>query len=143
MIAYNFNWAVIWRNWDAFLSALAFGLGLAVVSLLIGTIIGLGLAYARLSPRRWLSWPAWLYVELIRNTPLLLLIFFVYFGLPELGIYIFDKIESFIITLSAYAAAYMCEVFAPGSPRCRGPMARLPRRSGSGHGSASAMSSCP
>lgn len=123
MIAYNFNWDVIWRNWDAFLGALALGLGLAVASLLIGTIIGLGLAYARLSPRRWLSGPAWLYVELIRNTPLLLLIFFVYFGLPELGIYIFDKIESFIITLSAYAAAYMCEVFRAG-------LASMPRSYG-------------
>jgi polar amino acid transport system permease protein len=43
-----------------------------------------------------------------------LLIFFVYFGLPELGIYGLDKIESFILTLSLYAGAYLCEVFRAG-----------------------------
>ena len=127
MIAYNFNWDVIWRNWDAFLGALALGLGLAIVSLLIGTIVGLALAYARLSPHWWLAKPAWVYVEFIRNTPLLLLIFFVYFGLPEIGIYNLDKIESFILTLSAYAAAYMCEVFRSGlasMPRAYGEAAK-------------------
>ncbi|MCB2053687.1 MAG: amino acid ABC transporter permease [Geminicoccaceae bacterium] len=125
MIAYNFNWDVIWRNWDAFLLALALGLGLAVVSLLIGTVLGLILAYARMSPWRVISWTAWCYVEIIRNTPLLLLIFFVYFGLPEIGIYALDKIESFILTLSAYAAAYMCEIFRSG-------LASMPRAYGEG-----------
>lgn len=127
MIAYNFNWAVIWRNWDAFMGALALGLGLAVVSLLIGTIFGLVLAYARMSPSPWVSRPAWAYVEFIRNTPLLLLIFFVYFGLPEIGIYNLDKIQSFILTLSGYAAAYMCEVFRAGlasMPRAYGEAAK-------------------
>ncbi len=103
MIAYNFNWDVIWRNWDAFLGALALGLGLAIVSLADGHDRRPGLAYARLSQHWWLAKPAWVYVEFIRNTPLLLLIFFVYFGLPKLGIYNLDKIQSFILTLSAYA----------------------------------------
>jgi polar amino acid transport system permease protein len=114
MLNYNFNWSVIWRNADQFAQALGLGLMMAVVSLLIGTIIGLLCAYGRTSGRWWLDWPIWAYVELIRNTPLLLLIFFVYFGLPELGIFVFDKIESFILTLSLYAGAYMTEVFRSG-----------------------------
>jgi polar amino acid transport system permease protein len=114
MIDYYFDWGVIARNSDRFVNALGLGLGLAVVSLLVGSALGLVIAYARISPRRWLSWPALAYVELIRCTPLLLLVFFVYFGLPEFGIYFLDKIESFIITLSLYAAAYMSEVFRAG-----------------------------
>jgi polar amino acid transport system permease protein len=114
MLAYNFNWSVIWRNWDKFMDALLLGLGMAILSLAIGTIIGLLVAYARTAERRWLSWPAFVYVEFIRNVPLLLLVFFVYFGLPEIGVYGLDKIQSFILTLSLYAGAYMAEVFRAG-----------------------------
>jgi polar amino acid transport system permease protein len=120
MLAYNFNWDVIWRNWDVFARGLGLGLGLALVSLAVGCLIGILCAYARTSGRPWLDWPVWAYVEFIRNTPLLLLIFFVYFGLPEIGVYALDKIESFILTLSIYAGAYMCEVFRAG-------LASLPR----------------
>lgn len=114
MIQYHFDWSVITRNWGLFLEALALGLGLAVVSLLIGSVIGLAAAYARVSGRKWLSGPVWAYVEIIRCTPLLLLIFFVYFGLPEFGIYFLDKTQSFVLTLSLYAGAYMSEVFRAG-----------------------------
>ncbi|WP_159711248.1 amino acid ABC transporter permease [Geminicoccus flavidas] len=114
MLNYNFNWSVIWRNWDAFLDALLLGLGMAVLSLLVGCVIGLLVAYARLAQNRVLQWTAWAYVELIRNTPLLLLVFMCYFGLPELGIRFLDKVESFVLTLSLYAGAYMAEVFRAG-----------------------------
>jgi polar amino acid transport system permease protein len=114
MIQYYFDWGVIWRAWDKFAAALGLGLGLAVVSLAIGTVLGLLCALARVYGSRWVSWPVWLYVEFIRNVPLLLLVFFVYFGLPEFGIYFLDKTQSFILTLSLYAGAYMCEVFRSG-----------------------------
>ena len=59
----------------------------------------------------WLRGIAWTYVEIIRNTPILLLIFFFFFGLPELGIYALDKYESFTLALAIYAGAYLAEVF--------------------------------
>ncbi len=114
MIDYHFDWSVITRNWDKFTDALLLGLGLAVVSLAIGSVIGLLAAYARLSPRKWLSYLVWAYVEFIRCTPLLLLIFFLYFGLPEFDITVLDKSQSFVLSLSLYAGAYMCEVFRSG-----------------------------
>lgn len=114
MLDYNFNFAVIWRNADKFLTGLGLGLGMAVVALLIGCVIGLFCAYGRTSRFAPLRGLIWLYVEFVRNTPLLLLIFFVYFGLPEFGIFIFDKVESFILTLALYAGAYMTEIFRAG-----------------------------
>jgi len=114
MIDYHFDWSVIARNWDKFSDALLFGLGLAVVSLAIGCLIGLLAAYARVSGKPWLSGPVWLYVEFIRCTPLLLLVFFLYFGLPEFDITVLDKTQSFVLSLSLYAGAYMCEVFRAG-----------------------------
>jgi polar amino acid transport system permease protein len=114
MIQYYFDWSVIWRNADRFAHALGLGLSLAVISLFIGSVIGIACAMARVYGARWLSWPVWLYVEFIRNTPLLLLVFFVYFGLPELDISYLDKTQSFVLTLSLYAGAYMTEVFRAG-----------------------------
>ncbi|KUL94848.1 amino acid ABC transporter permease [Bosea sp. WAO] len=111
---YHFDWSVIARNWDKLIDALLLGLWLAVISLAIGCIIGILTAYARLSGKKWLSGPVWAYVEFIRCTPLLLLIFFLYFGLPEFDINFLDKTESFVLSLSLYAGAYMSEVFRAG-----------------------------
>lgn len=114
MIDYHFDWSVIARNSDKLLDALLLGLWLAIVSLAIGSAIGLLAAYARVSGKWWLSRPVWLYVEFIRCTPLLLLIFMIYFGLPEFDISFLDKTQSFILSLSLYAGAYMSEVFRAG-----------------------------
>lgn len=114
MIQYNFDWSVIARNADKLIDGLLLGLYLAIISLLIGSLIGLVTAYARVSGRRWLSGPVWAYVEFIRCTPLLLLIFFLYFGLPEFDINVLDKSQSFVLSLSLYAGAYMSEVFRAG-----------------------------
>lgn len=114
MIDYNFDWSVIARNSDKLIDALILGLWLAVVSLAIGSVIGLLAAYARVSGKWWLSRPVWLYVEFIRCTPLLLLIFLIYFGLPEFDISFLNKTQSFVVSLSLYAGAYMSEVFRAG-----------------------------
>ncbi|MBG4074843.1 amino acid ABC transporter permease [Pseudomonas aeruginosa] len=59
-------------------------LGLALLSCLLATLIGAPLAIARLSRRRLLPWPARAYLALFRNTPLLVQLFFWYFGVPAL-----------------------------------------------------------
>lgn len=114
MIDYHFDWPVIARNWDKLVDALVLGLWLAVISLAIGCVIGIVTAYARLSGKKWLSVPVWAYVEFIRCTPLLLLIFFLYFGLPEFDVTFLNKTQSFVLSLSLYAGAYMSEVFRAG-----------------------------
>jgi polar amino acid transport system permease protein len=113
-MVYHFNFDPIWRGFGSLLAGLALGLALAAVSLTIGTVIGLLCGFARVSRFPVLRRTVWLYMELIRNTPLLLLIFFVYFGLPEIGIYSVDKYQSFVLTLSVYAGAYLAEVFRAG-----------------------------
>ncbi|ABR83239.1 MULTISPECIES: amino acid ABC transporter permease [Pseudomonas aeruginosa group] len=59
-------------------------LGLSLLSCLLATLVGAPLAIARLSRRRLLSWPARAYLALFRNTPLLVQLFFWYFGVPAL-----------------------------------------------------------
>ena len=113
-LRYNFNWPVIWRNSDKLYDGLALGLAIAVVALLIGCVIGITLAVCRNSRSPILRWPATAFVELLRNSPLLVLVFYIYFGLPELGFRAFNNIESFTATLAIYGGAYLTEVFRGG-----------------------------
>jgi polar amino acid transport system permease protein len=111
---YVFNWDVIWRHFDKLYLGLALGLGIAVLSLLIGCLIGLAAAVARSSGPRALRIATTAYIEFIRNIPILLLAYFCFYGLPHLGISFLDNIWSFVFALSIYASAYLAEVFRAG-----------------------------
>lgn len=110
---YQLNFAAVWRDFPSLLAGLGLGLELALLSIAIGCVIGLMMAFAMLSRHRALRLFASVYVTVIRNTPILVLILLIYFALPSLGIRL-DKIPSFIITLSLYAGAYLTEVFRAG-----------------------------
>jgi polar amino acid transport system permease protein len=54
------------------------------------------------------------YVEVIRNSPLLLLVYLVFYGIPSIGLFQYSATTSFIVTLSIYSGAYLVEVFRSG-----------------------------
>lgn len=110
---YNFNFDAIWRDFDLLVSGLALGLGLAVISIAIGCVIGLVAAFGMISGHWVLRAASSTYVTAIRNTPILVLILFTFFALPQMGLRL-GKIESFVFTLSIYAGAYLTEVFRSG-----------------------------
>lgn len=112
-MGYTLNFAVVWRNFDQLLAGLALSLGLAFISILIGALIGLVLAFSLLSKHRIAQWPAIGYVTIIRNLPILVLVLFAYFALPQMGVRL-GKIESFIAVLAIYSGAYLAEVFRAG-----------------------------
>jgi len=116
---YHFNWTVILENWDHLLIGLGLGLQIALISILIGLIIGLSAAFATESKRKWLRILVRAYVTFLRNQPPLLLIFFVFFVLPRIGIR-FGREESVIAALGLYAGAQLTEVF-------RASLASLPK----------------
>ncbi len=110
---YNFNWSVIQKNFPAMLKGLGFGLEMAVISIAIGTVLGLLLAFVAVGKNRAGRKIVQFYVTVFRNTPILILVYIVYFGLPTVGV-IFEKVPSFVMTLALYSAAYMEEVFRAG-----------------------------
>ena len=124
MRVFGLNWDVIWRNRDEFLAGLALGLKLALIGLAIACVIGLLVAFARTSRYRWLSRLAAVYVEFIRNIPLLLILFFLYFGLPMWALstlprdladlLVLDGENTTIVGLAIYGGAYLAEVFRAG-----------------------------
>jgi glutamine transport system permease protein len=108
-LGYTLNFGAVWRDIDLLWAGLGMGLLLALVSIAIGAVLGLSLSFVLISKSR--ARPlATTYVSIFRNTPLLVLILFTYFALPQLGIRL-GKLESFIATLALYAGAYLAEVF--------------------------------
>jgi len=122
---YELRWEYITNNWNMFSDGLALGLWMAVASLAIGSVIGLLCAFARNSKVPLLPLLIQVYVELIRNIPLLLIVFLLYFGLPqmfpfdsrahELVLQVLpDQERTFIVALSIYSGAYLTEIFYAG-----------------------------
>ncbi|MBD3305993.1 ABC transporter permease subunit [candidate division KSB3 bacterium] len=90
------------------------GIGLAAISILIGIVIGLSLALVYTRGHRVLRSLVAAYVEFIRNVPLLLLVYLVFYGVPSVGGFAYGATTSFIITLSLYAGANLVEIFRAG-----------------------------
>lgn len=88
-------------------------LALALSAIALSTLLAVGLALMRASPRRRLRVPAVLYIEGLRNVPLLILVFWAYFVPPYFGIEI-SKFLSVLIALTLFTAAYVAEVLRGG-----------------------------
>jgi len=66
-----------------FARGLKVSLVLLVISVATGFVLSVPLAVARVSRRRWLAWPVWLFTYVFRGTPLLVQLFVVYYGLAQ------------------------------------------------------------
>lgn len=111
---YHLNFNLIWRHFDKLWHGLVLSLELAVLSILIGAIIGLVLAIWYVSAGRIVRAMISAYVEFIRNVPLILLVYIVFYGIPTVVDFAYSATASFVGTLSLYAGAYLVEVFRSG-----------------------------
>ena len=82
----------------------------SVICLLIGMVIGLPVALARVYGPKWLRWLVTGYVELFRGTPVLVQIFLIYFGLPQFNI-TFSAFTSAYLSIGLNSGAYQSEYF--------------------------------
>ncbi len=89
-------------EWPILLTGVAWTLALTVAAMLAGTMLGIGCAWVRARDFGSRLAPLWLritvdaYVELIRNTPFIVQLFFIFFGLPALGVKLSAETSSFI-----------------------------------------------
>ncbi|SEB25020.1 amino acid ABC transporter permease [Variovorax sp. YR216] len=96
------------------LGGLAITFILSVLGVALAFPLGVVLALARISPFRWLYWPATALVYVMRGVPLLMLIFWVYFFLPALLGRPVSGFSTMLVTLVVYQAAYIAEVVRAG-----------------------------
>ena len=108
-----FDPALVAQTWRFLVRGVWMTAALAGIALLLGLPIGLGLALARVQTSSALSVPAAVYVEVVRGTPLLVQILFIYFVLPAFGVNL-PAFLSGIIALTLNAAAYLAEIFRAG-----------------------------
>lgn len=86
---------------------------LTVVTTLTGLALAVAVAYLRVHAQPWVRWGLGGYVEVIRNTPFIVQLFFIFFGLPGLGIKI-DAITAAFIAMTLNLAAYSAEILRAG-----------------------------
>lgn len=88
-------------------------LSISFISIVLGSLLGLLIAVTRSLAPRWAQWPFVAYVEVIRNTPLLVQLLIIFLGLPAMGIRL-SPFESSILGLTINTAAYCSEIFRAG-----------------------------
>ncbi|MDO7789012.1 amino acid ABC transporter permease [Desulforamulus aquiferis] len=108
----------ILQIWQAAIPVLLVGLKitvqLTVIAVLFGSIIGLFVALAKLSNYKLLRYPAIIYIEFFRGSPLLVQLFLFYFGLPQLLGHPVDRFMAAAFVLSLNCGAYIAEIFRAG-----------------------------
>lgn len=95
------------------LQGLSITISVFLMTLIISIPLGIFITFFRLSKNQLISRLAKTYILIIRGTPLLLQLIFIFFGLPLLGI-VFDRYTAAIIAFSLNYAAYFAEIFRGG-----------------------------
>lgn len=108
-MSYTVSWDIVRSSLPLLAGGMLDTLKFAGISVAAGLIIGIAGAAARVSPIVALRNATSAYVEAIRNTPMLVQLYFVFYGLPRLGIRL-DSNATALVALSLYCGAYMIEI---------------------------------
>jgi His/Glu/Gln/Arg/opine family amino acid ABC transporter permease subunit len=109
----SFDWSVIWDSRDQFWDGFKLTMKAGVIGIVASYGLGLVLGAARAHRIPLVSQLAAIYVEVIRNTPILVQMFFIYYGPPQFGV----QIELFTLawlSLTIWGGAFMTENFRAG-----------------------------
>ncbi|MGX7111803.1 amino acid ABC transporter permease [Gemella cuniculi] len=101
------------KYYTTYIDATITTLKISLIALLVGLLLGIIICLAKISTLKIFKGLATIYVEVIRNTPILVQIMIIYFALPEIGIS-FTPFMSAIIALSINSGAYVSEIFRSG-----------------------------
>ncbi len=110
---YSFQLRDVWANFDLLIDGAVLTVWLSALTMAVALPVGIIGALMRTSEIRPLRAMAGVYVETIRNTPLLVQLFIVYFGLASLGLR-FGALEAAIMALIINLGAYLSEIIRAG-----------------------------
>ena len=112
-MAYKFQFRDVFAQQEAILDGLVLTLQLSLGTIFLGFVIGILVAAVLVYSRPWAQATARVYVEAIRNTPLIVQLFLIFFGLPSLGLRL-DVITASVIALTINLGAYTAEIVRAG-----------------------------
>ncbi len=113
MHGYVFQFRDVFLELPSLLDGAVTTLHISLLTLLFSCVVGTLGALCRMSRLRWLRVPATWYVEVIRNTPLLVQLFFIYFGLSQVNIDVPNYLAA-LIGLVVNNGAYLTEIIRAG-----------------------------
>ncbi|PMR74014.1 amino acid ABC transporter permease [Billgrantia endophytica] len=108
-----FDFALLWEARELILQGLWNTVWICFLGCLVALSLGLVLAALRLSNPRLFGYPVACYVELCRGTPLLVLLFLLYYGGPSIGIRLDAEIAG-VTGIGLYGAGYFAEIYRGG-----------------------------
>ncbi|RZL97554.1 MAG: amino acid ABC transporter permease [Variovorax sp.] len=109
----TFDFLAVLAQWPLLLRGVAWTVGLTAIATVVGMMVGTFCAWARASGPTWLRWVVGAYVELIRNTPFIVQLFFIFFGLPAAGFKLSAEMAS-VIAMTLNLGAYATEIIRAG-----------------------------
>jgi len=113
-MSYKFDFEFLAERWPDFVAGAWLTIQLTVLSIAFGFVVGTICALARVYGGPVLRRVVGAYVEAIRNTPLLIQIFIVYFGLSSLGLKLSAEVSA-VLALTINMGAYATEIMRAGS----------------------------
>ena len=114
MIPYHFDWSVVSANLGLFGPAIVLTFQVSLVAEVLALAIGLIVALGRLQRALIVRLVATAFIELFRSVPLLVLLIWIYYGLPILIGYSFDAFTAGVLGLALLYGANLAEVFRSG-----------------------------
>lgn len=112
--SYAWDFSVVFKHLPFLLEGLRVTVVVSLLAMVVGVIVGLVVALARLSPMAPLRWLAVFYIDFLRSTPLLIQLVWVFFALPILLGFSLTPVTAGVSTLGAYSGAYLAEIFRAG-----------------------------
>ena len=110
---YRFQFQVIWDNWPLLLEGVGLTLQLSALAIVLGLLVGIVGALCRTSGNRFFGGVAAAYVEAIRNTPFLVQLLFLFFGISSLGPRL-GSTQAALVALVINFGAYATEILRAG-----------------------------
>jgi len=110
----DFVSSINFLDWMFILKGAGLTIFLCIISMLFGSLIGLGTGIMRSSRNVFFYGPAWIYIFVIRGTPLLMQLFLVYFGVPLITGHAIGAFATALVGLALYAGAYLGEIVKAG-----------------------------
>ena len=102
------------KHLPTFLNALGITVEVTLISLIFASVIGIVFGLFKISGIKPLTWIANIYISIIRGTPLLVQILFIYFGIPMTLGFTWNLLTAGIVIMSINAGAYMTELVRGG-----------------------------
>jgi polar amino acid transport system permease protein len=112
-MTYHWNWNALWDNLPVLLSGISMTVLAAIFSMIGALVLGLPVALLRIARVR-VAWIAYIYIELFRNLPLLVLVLWVFTVLPLLTGLTLDPFLCGVLALTLNLAAFVAEIYRAG-----------------------------